>query len=331
MELLKKLITGTDLSPSEAAEAMEGMMSGKFSAAQAAALLVALKIKGESAGEITEFARVMRKNAILIHPKAEMLVDTCGTGGDSSHTFNISTTAAIIASAAGASVAKHGNRSVSSKCGSADVLESLGVKIIPEPARVQECIEKTGFGFMFAPNFHPAMKNIAPVRAELGIRTVFNILGPLTNPASAPSQLLGAFDLPTAAKMATVLLQLGTRHALVVHSEGMDEIGLGKTQVHEVKNGRVEIFPLDAADFGFEKRMIPTVQSREESAQIVLGVLKCEAGAARDISILNAAAALYVSGKSGSIEHGIALAQKAIDSGAALAKLEQIRKFTGEK
>jgi len=328
MELMKKLSEGKNLSTEEAGQAMEGMISGSNTAAQTAGMLVALKMKGETVEEIASFAKVMRKHAVKISPKAGRLVDTCGTGGDSLHTFNISTAAALIACGAGVAIAKHGNRSVSGKSGSADVLEALGAKIL-QPHQVEECMNKIGFGFMFAPNFHPAMKNVMPVRRELGIRTVFNILGPLSNPAGAHAQLLGVFDAGAAEKMAQVLAMLGTGHALVVHSDGMDEIGLGKTQVFEVKDGKVAAYVLDAAKLGFASREIPKAHSAEESAKIILGVLEGKKGAARDVAVLNAAAAIYVSGKAGSIGEGLAMAMQSVDSGKAMKKLEEIRKFEG--
>ncbi len=328
MELLQKLAAGKNLSAGEAEAAMEGVISGSFTPAQAAGLLIALKMKGETLEEISEFAKVMRKHAVKIKPNAEMLVDTCGTGGDSLRTFNISTCAAIIASAAGASVAKHGNRSVSSSCGSADVLEQLGVKML-QPAEVEKCIESTGFGFMFAPFFHPAMKNVGSVRTELGVRTVFNILGPLTNPAGAQAQLLGVYDFSLAEKMAGVMKTLGTRHALVVNSEGMDEIGLGATKICELKSGNVEVHEISGKEFGFALREIPRVQAKEESAEIIRQVLSGKEGAARDVALLNAGAAVYAAGKAGSIAGGVKLAEKAVDSGKAESKLGQVVAFAG--
>ena len=328
MELIKKLAGGKNLTKEEAEQAMEGMISGSFTPAQAAGILMALKMKGETEGEIAAFASVMRRHAVKISPKAGRLVDTCGTGGDSSHTFNISTCAGLVAAGAGISIAKHGNRSVSSKSGSADVMEALGVRLL-EPPAVEKCIEKVGFGFMFAPYFHPAMKNVGPVRKELGIRTVFNILGPLTNPAGAHAQLLGVFDRKCAEKMARVLAILGSEHAMVVHSEGIDEIGLGSTEVFEVRGGEVRGFMLDAGKFGFEKRPAPVANSAQESADIILGVLSGKKGAARDVSVLNAAAAIYVGGKADSIEKGIAAAEEAVDSGKAMEKLGKLRDFAG--
>ena len=329
MELIKKLSAGKDLGRQEAEEAMEGMISGSFTPVQSAGILMALKMKGETEEEIAAFAEVMRRHAVKIAPKGERLVDTCGTGGDSSHTFNISTCAGIIAAGAGVQIAKHGNRSMSSKSGSADVLEALGVKLL-EPAAVEKCIEKIGFGFMFAQYFHPAMKNVAPVRKELGVRTVFNVLGPLTNPAGAHAQLLGVFDAKYAEKMAHVLAILGTEHAIVVHSDGLDEIGLGKTQAWEVKKGECFSYELEASKLELERREVPRVQSAKESADIIVGVLEGKTGAARDVSLLNAAAAIYVGGKAGSIEQGLKMAGEAVDSGKAMGVLENLRKFSGE-
>ncbi|VVB98396.1 Anthranilate phosphoribosyltransferase [uncultured archaeon] len=328
MESLAKLTGKKDLTTQEAEELMDKMMSGQLTGAQAAALLVALKMKGESEDEITAFARVMRRNAVRISPRAQALVDTCGTGGDSSLTFNISTAAAFIAAGAGIPVAKHGNRSVSGKSGSADVLEQLGVRLL-QPPEVEKCIDRIGIGFMFAPYFHPAMKNVAQVRKELGIRTVFNILGPLTNPAGASAQLIGVFDPSFTGTFARVLSSLGTNHALIVHSEGMDEIGLGKTTVAELKGGKTSAYELDAGELGFSKSEVPKADSARESSKIILGVLGGEKGPALDVSLLNAAAAIYVGGKTKTIEKGIELARDSVDSGKAGEKLEQLAGFSG--
>lgn len=329
MDALQKLASGKNLAREEAESLMESIMAGALTPVQTAAALVALKMKGESEEEISSFAKVMRKNAVLIHPKAQHLVDTCGTGGDSSYTFNISTAAALIAAGAGIPIAKHGNRSVSGKSGSADVLEQFGAKLL-QPPQVEKSIDKIGMGFMFAPYFHPAMKNAGQIRQELGIRTVFNILGPLTNPAGAHAQVLGVFDPALTEKMASVLSALGTNHALVVHSEGMDEIGLGKTKISELKGGRIETYEIQGSDFGFKNAKIPTASSKEESAAIILRVLKGEPGPARDISVLNAAAAIYAGGKAGSIKDGIPIAEHSVDSGKAFEKLDELVRFTGE-
>jgi anthranilate phosphoribosyltransferase len=327
--ILEKLVRKENLTQEEAESAMGFVMGGGYTPAQTAAFLIALKMKGESGEEIAALARVMRKHAITIRPSASNLVDTCGTGGDSSNTFNISTTAAFIAAGSGVAIAKHGNRAVSGRCGSADVLEELGVLMLP-PDDVRKCIDKTGMGFMFAPFFHPAMKNVAGVRKELGIRTVFNILGPLTNPAGADAQVLGVYDASLTETLAEVLRELGTARALVVHSGGMDELGLGKTRVSELRDGSVRTYELDASEFGITKQKVPTAGSKEESARITLSVLKGEKGAALDIAVLNAAAAIYVGGKAKTIGEGLELARLSVDCGAALRKLEMLRDFRGE-
>lgn len=329
MEYLGKIMGGENLSEEEAEGLMEKIMGGEYNDAQIAGVLVALKMRGESAGEISSFAKVMRKHSVKISPQVEgTLVDTCGTGGDGSSTFNISTAAAFIACGAGVPVAKHGNRSVSSRSGSADVLEALGGSML-QPDKVRECVEKVGFGFMFAPYFHPAMKNVMPARKALGVRTVFNILGPLTNPADASAQVLGVFEPGLTRVMAEVLGSLGSSHALVVHSGGMDELGLGESRVSELKGGKVETYTLDARELGFEKREVPTCGSSEESAGIIRGVLRGSGGAGRDVSVLNAAAAIYVGGKAGSIKEGVEVAKNSIDSGDAQKKLEEFAGFGG--
>ncbi|MFH1784921.1 MAG: anthranilate phosphoribosyltransferase [Candidatus Micrarchaeota archaeon] len=327
--ILQKLMEKQDLTCEEAESIMTRIMSGSESQTRIAALLTSLKMKGETKTEIAAFASVMRKNAIRIKPNVGNLVDTCGTGGDSSNTFNISTTAALIAAGAGIKIAKHGNRSVSSKCGSADVLEKLGVKML-EPKKVEKCIEKIGIGFMFAPYFHPAMKYVAPVRKELGVRTVFNILGPLTNPASAHAQVLGVFDRTLIKTMAEALVELGTKKAMVVHSDGTDEIGLEKTNVAEINDGSIEEYIIDANEFGFKKTEMLIVDSKEKSAETILEILKGKTSPARDIAVLNAAAAIYVSGM-GSFEDGITKATDSIDSGKAMEKLNELMKFDGEE
>lgn len=327
--ILEKLMRREDLTQEEAESAMGSIMDGRYTPAQAAAFLIALKMKGESRNEIAALARAMRKRAITIEPSAANLVDTCGTGGDSAGTFNISTTAAFIAAGCGVAIAKHGNRAVSGRCGSADVLEELGVKMLP-PGEVRECIEKTGMGFMFAPFYHPAMRNVAALRRELGVRTVFNILGPLTNPAGAKAQVVGVFDASLTETMAAALKELGAGRALVVHSGGMDEIGLGKTRVSELKKGEILTYTLDASEFGFTEQKVPTAGSKEESARITLSVLEGEMGAARDIALLNAAAAIYVGGKAETMGEGVGLARLSVDSGQALRKLEMLRAFGGD-
>lgn len=325
--VLQKLMRRENLTPDEARSAMDGIMDGKSTPVQTTAFLVALEMKGKTEQEIAALAGAMRSHAKTIRPVREPLVDTCGTGGDSSGTFNISTTAALIAAGSGVVIAKHGNRAVSSKSGSADVLEQLGVAML-QPDEVRRCIDEIGIGFMFAPYFHPAMKNVAEVRRELGVRTVFNILGPLTNPAGAHAQVLGVFDPDLTETMAGVLMELGTKRALVVHSEGMDEIGFGFTKMSEVLDGRVKTRYVNAADYGFDMQEVPTAGSKEESSQITLDVLHGKPGPARDISLLNAAAAIYVSGIAETITEGLDLACKSIDRGAAIDKLDAMRRFS---
>lgn len=329
-QILGKLMVRTDLSAIDAESAMNAIMAGAVPNAQVAAFLTALKMKGETAEEIAAFARAMRKNMISIDPKCENLVDTCGTGGDGRCTFNISTCSAMVASACGAKVAKHGNRAASSKSGSADVLEELGIKIAVGPYEAKRMIETRGFAFLFAPAFHPAMKNVANVRKELGFRTVFNILGPLANPANAKRQVIGVFDKETAGKMFMALRILGTERALVVSSD-TDEISISSdTEVCELNNGKITNYSVSPEDFGFKCADISelVVADKKESAGIILDVLGGKKnGAARDVVLLNAGATLYVGGIAANIQEGIALADKAIESGKAMEKLEELRRI----
>jgi anthranilate phosphoribosyltransferase len=326
---LLKLVEGRNLSGGEAFDLMNLVMSGEATEAQIGGLLVALRAKGETVEEITGLARAMRGKALKVQVKSEeALLDTCGTGGDTLDTFNISSGAAVVAAAGGAKVAKHGNRSVSSKCGSADVFEALGVKLDPGPDKVASCIEEVGIGFLFAPLFHPAMKFAVKPRRELGMRTVFNLLGPLTNPAGAKTQLLGVFSKEWTEPLARVLSALGTERAWVVHSlDGMDEISLcGPTQVSEANKGEVRTFLLNPEEVGFQ-RCAPTDLvggDVRENADMLLNILGGEEGPRTDAVILNAAAALFIAGKAGSIQDGVALARNAISSGAARATLERL-------
>ena len=329
-KILEKLARQDELGQKEACEVAAAFMQGSLSEAQMAGVLMGLKSKGETVGEIAAFAKAMREAGVKISPRRKRMVDTCGTGGDGKGTFNISTAAALVAAGAGVAIAKHGNRSVSSLCGSADVLEALGVKIDVEPANTERMIEEIGIGFLFAPSFYPCMRNVAKTRKELGIRTIFNLLGPLTNPAGADAQLVGVYAPSLVVPIANVLKELKVKRALVVNGCGMDEIGLGKTDVCEVKGKRISSYVLDAQELGFERRGIPIIGSREESAALIVEVLGGNEGAARDIVVLNAAAAIYAGGKAGSIVDGIKAAQRAIDSGAAMEKLEQLRNFAGE-
>lgn len=328
-DLLALLIERHDLPREAMLAAMRAVMSGDWTPAQIAGFLIALRMKGESVTEIAAAAEVMRALSTRV-PLAggEHLVDTCGTGGDGAHTFNISTAAAFVAAAAGARVAKHGGRSVSSTSGSADVLEALGVNVNLSPGKVAEAVKTIGVGFMFAPNHHPAMKNVAPVRKELGVRTIFNLLGPLTNPASAPNILMGVFHPDLVGIQVRALQRLGAEHAVVVYGrDGMDEVSLGAaTMVGELRNGEITEYEIHPEDFGMvmASNRALKVETAEESRTMLLGVLDNQPGAPRDIVLLNAGAALYAANVADSIEAGIAKAQEAIVSGAAKAKLAQL-------
>jgi anthranilate phosphoribosyltransferase len=329
---LNQLINGQDLSFAEMQALMRQVMSGELTHAQMAAILVALRIKGESVDEIAAAASVMRelstKVATLASPH---LIDTCGTGGDGIQTFNVSTVSALVAAAAGAKVAKHGGRSVSSSCGSADVLEALGVNVNLTPAQVASAVEEIGIGFMFAPNHHSAMKHAAPVRRELGVRTLFNLLGPLTNPANAKRQIMGVFSPVLTVKLAHVLQQLGSEHVLVVcGADGMDEISFtGDSHVAELKNGQVSEYTINPAQFGLPLHTLSSIQidNAEQSKAMILAVLNGELGAARDIVLLNAGAAIYVAGLVDSLAAGISKAAEVIDQGLALAKLNALQQY----
>ena len=311
---------------------MRQVMSGELTHAQMAAILVALRIKGESVDEIAAAASVMRelstKVATLASPH---LIDTCGTGGDGIQTFNVSTVSALVAAAAGAKVAKHGGRSVSSSCGSADVLEALGVNVNLTPAQVASAVEEIGIGFMFAPNHHSAMKHAAPVRRELGVRTLFNLLGPLTNPANAKRQIMGVFSPALTVKLAQVLQQLGSEHVLVVcGADGMDEISFtGDSHIAELKNGQVTEYTINPSQFGMPTHQLASIQidNAEQSKAMILAVLNGELGAARDIVLLNAGAAIYVAGLADCLAAGINKAAEVIDQGLALAKLNALQQY----
>ena len=327
--LLSKLIARTDLSREEMLDLMRAIMTGELTPAQIAGAVVALRCKGETVTELAAAATVMRELSTKVPlTGVENLVDTCGTGGDGAHTFNVSTAAAFVAAAAGAQVAKHGGRSVSSKSGSADVLEALGVNVNLPPEAVAQAVREIGVGFMFAPNHHSAMKHAAPVRRELGVRTLFNLLGPMTNPAGAPNQVLGVFDRAYTRLLAEVLRELGSRHVLVVHADdGLDEISLGAaTHVAELKNGQISEYTINPEDFGLARCASEklAVSSVEESKTMLLAAIDNQPGPARDIVALNAGAALYVSGVAASLAEGVLAAQSAIASGAARSKLEAL-------
>jgi len=330
-EAIKMLIDNLSLSEAEMAECMKEIMEGKATDAQIGAFLTGLRIKGETIEEITGAARIMREKAITIKAP-EGVLDTCGTGGDMSHTFNISSTTAIVVSACGVPVAKHGNRSVSSQSGSADLLETLGVKIDLSPEKVETCLFETGFGFLFAPLFHPAMKYAIGPRREMGIRTIFNILGPLTNPAGARRQLLGVFADNLTDALAMVLGNLGAIDAMVIHGEdGLDEISISDaTKVSRFKDGRVENFFIAPEDFGIRRKEIDLIRggNKEENAMITLSILKGERGPKRDIVLMNSSAALMVAGKAEDFRTALLVAADAIDSGVASEKLEEVKKVS---
>jgi anthranilate phosphoribosyltransferase len=312
---------------------MRQIMRGEVSPVLISAIMIGLRVKRESIGEISAAAEVMRELATKVEVEnCQNLVDTCGTGGDSAHTFNISTAAAFVAAAAGARVAKHGGRSVSSKSGSADVLESLGVNLNQTPQQVADGISRIGVGFMFAPNYHSAMKYAAPVRRELGVRTLFNILGPLTNPAGAENQVIGVFHADLVGIVARVLQQLGSHHVMVVHGEdGLDEITIaGKTRIGELKNGEVSEYTIRPEDFGMKVSAIETiqVQDSEQSKALLQSVLDNQPGPALDIVLLNAGAAIYVSGVADTLKQGVIRARAAVESGAAKEKLRQLVEIT---
>jgi anthranilate phosphoribosyltransferase len=332
-EALQRTIEHREIFHDEMLHIMRLIMNGDLSPLITAALITGLRVKKETIGEITAAAQVMREFSTKVNvPDTRHLVDIVGTGGDGSHTFNISTCSMFVAAAAGAKTAKHGGRSVSSKSGSADVLESLGVNINLSPEKIAQCVQEVGIGFMFAPNHHPAMKNVAALRKELGVRTIFNILGPLTNPAGAPNILMGVFHSDLVGIQIRALQRLGAEHALVVYGrDGMDEVSLGAaTLVGELKDGHLSEYEIHPEDFGMAmaSHRALRVETPEESQAVLRGVLNNEAGAARDIVILNAGAALYAANVTASIKDGIALARQAIESGAAKQKLEQFIAFT---
>ncbi len=327
-EALQRTIEHREIFHDEMLSLMRRIMSGEMSPVMIAAITVGLRVKKETIGEIAAAAQVMREFATpVVVPDRTHLVDIVGTGGDSAHTFNISTAATFVAAAAGARVAKHGGRSVSSTSGSADVMEALGVNIALAPEQVAQCLAETGIGFMFAPAHHTAMKHAAPVRKELGVRTIFNILGPLTNPAGAPNQLLGVFHPDLVGIQVRVLQRLGSEHVLVVYGmNGMDEVSLsGETMVGELKNGEVREYVIHPSDFGlpvYDSRVL-RVANKEESVACIQRALANEDGPVRDIVLLNAGAALYAANVAGSIADGVRMARDAVASGKALAKLSQ--------
>lgn len=332
--MIAKLVNGNHLSEGEAEAVMREIMAGQATSAQIAAYVTALRMKGETVEEITGSARAMREQATRIRANDPLVVDTCGTGGDRMHTFNISTTAAFVVAGADITVAKHGGRSVSSSCGSADLLKALGVKIDLLPERVEECLNEIGIGFLFAPNFHQAMRHAIAPRQEIGLRTIFNILGPLTNPANASIQVLGVFDADLTDVMAQVLLKLGSQHCFIVHGlDGLDEITItGRTKICEGKEGRIQCYHIQPKDFSLQGGRVKDIEGGDahRNAEITLGILRGERGPRRDIVLLNAAPAMVACGKAKTLYEGVKLAHEVIDSGAAYEKLEALKAMTNK-
>lgn len=331
-DAISELLKGQDLTECRAESVMDEIMSGEATAAQIGGFLVALRLKGETAEEVTGLTRVMRRNCVPVLPRCQNLVDTCGTGGDGFGTFNISTASAFVAAGAGLAIAKHGNRSVSSKCGSADVLQALGVRLDLDPSQIAACIDEVGIGFLFAPMLHPAMKHVVGPRREMGVRTVFNILGPLANPAGAQAQVLGVYDGALILMIAQVLNALGSRSAYVVNSaEGLDELSTtGPNRVARLMDGRVRSYSLDPADLGLPRAELDDLLGgdAEENAALIKNVLDGEPGPRRDVVLLNAAAALEAGGLAGDLRSGLELAAHSIDAGAARSKLDAMIAFT---
>jgi len=343
LESLKKVVDREDLSQEDAFLTMDEIMSGKATDAQIAAFLTALRLKGETVGEITGFARAMREkvtrvrvrgqvNAALSGTDREALVDTCGTGGDASNTFNISTATAFVVAGAGIPVAKHGNRSVSSMCGSADVVEALGVSLELSPEQVGRCIDEVGIGFLYAPLLHKAMKYVMTARREIRIRTVFNILGPLTNPAGASAQVMGVYQENLTEVLARVLKELGSRRAFVVHGlDGLDEVSpSAESTVSEVRDGQVHTYRVSPEDFGLQRARLSDVQggNAAANAQIITRILGGEPGPKRDVVMMNASLAIAAGGKANTLHEGVTLAAQSIDSGAAMDRLRRLVEFS---
>lgn len=333
-QALEKLLDHEDLAPQQMEEVMNQIMQGEATPAQIAGFVIALRMKGESVNELAAAAKVMRSLSSKVDVGLDDLVDTCGTGGDGAKTFNISTASAIVAASAGVNIAKHGNRSVSSKSGSADVLEALGVKLDLEPKQVARCVQDIGIGFMFAPMHHSSMKHAAVPRKELAVRTLFNLLGPLTNPAGARRQVMGVFDNAWLEPIAHVLKTLGAQKALVVHADdGLDELSIAAaSQVCELDNGNIKKYQVTPEELGLERASLNEIQVEEvaQSAAMIKAVFDGKPGAAADIVALNAGAAIYVADKAESLEVGVSMAQDRIRSGAAKEKLDQLIMFTNQ-
>jgi anthranilate phosphoribosyltransferase len=333
-EAIQSVVDSKSLTQEQAYNIALGIMSGNATDAQIGALLIGLRLKGETIDEITGFVQAMREKATRIPCMNQNLVDTCGTGGDCSGTFNVSTISAIVAAGAGCSVAKHGNRSVSSQCGSADLFMKLGVNVEVGPEKVGQCIDENGIGFLFAPKLHNAMKYAIGPRREMGVRTIFNILGPMTNPAGAKRQLLGVFDENIMESMVTTLQKLGSEHVMVVHGEdGLDEITLtGKTTVYELKKGNIQKYNLEPENVGLKSISSDQLKGGDpdRNAEIAIRILDGKEGPERDFVLINTGAVIYVGGHADSIQDGIHKAKESIDSGEALERLEKLKKMTNE-
>ncbi len=342
-EAIQKVVGRVDLTSQEAEAVLEQIMTGQCTDPQIASLLTALRMKGETVDELTGFARVMRRKAARVRSlttvsgaiggtEREALIDTCGTGGDVSGSFNVSTAAAFVVAGAGVRVAKHGNRSVSSQCGSADVVEALGVRIELQPDHIARCIDEIGIGFLHAPLLHDAMRYVAPARRQMGIRTIFNMLGPLTNPAGANTQVVGVYAAHLTELLAGVLNELGTSRALVVHgSDGLDEITItGESKITELRNGKSSTYFVAPEDFGLARATLAEIQGGDarQNSEIILEVLRGARGPKRDIVLLNAAAAFVASSRAGDLREGVILAVESIDNGRALNKLQKLIEFT---
>ncbi|MFH0990431.1 MAG: anthranilate phosphoribosyltransferase [bacterium] len=335
-ELLEKCLAGEHLTSSEASSALEMMMDGNASDALIAGLLIALRVKGETIDEVTGFARTMRERSVHISVNDPDAIDMCGTGGDGAGTFNVSTIASLVAAGAGVTIAKHGNKAVSSTCGSADILSALGVRIDLSPSQVEECVNTIGYGFMLAPLFHPAMKHVAKLRRELGVRTVFNMLGPITNPAGVRKQVIGTFSSSAARTLAGTLNALEAQHSFVVHGRaGIDEVTLtGETEVHEVKaNFPISIREVDASAFALPEYPLSSLRGDgvEGNLRIAIDVLDGKEGAARDVVIANAALGIQVSGKGRNLTEAVSMARESLDSGSAREVLNQLISFSNAR
>lgn len=331
---LEQVLTNKDLSSEQMESTMNTIMQGEATPAQIAGFIIALRMKGETVDELAAAARVMRNLSTKVDISVEPLVDTCGTGGDGQKTFNISTASSLVAASAGVNIAKHGNRSISSKSGSADVLETLGVKLDLTPEQIAKCVEEIGIGFMFAPMHHSCMKHAIGPRKELGVRTLFNLLGPLTNPAGAERQVLGVFDRRWLEPLARVLASLGTQHALVINADdGLDEITIsGGTEICELKQGEVTSYRVTPEDFEMQTSELDAirVENAEDSAKMILALLEGNPGPSADIVCLNAGAAIYVAGKCDSLKEGVSLARQQLSSNAAYEKLQQLIKLSNQ-